>query len=152
MHLLLIAGRNRRHRPAVKGVLKGDDLKAVTALALVIGTGGFNSALHRLSAGIGKEYRIGKGGIHKPLGKGFPLRAAIEVRHMDQRCRLVLNRFGQMRMTMAKQVHSDARCEVQRAAAVFGNQPSAFTSDRPKTAARIDWHQGRNRHGFLPSD
>ena len=53
---------------------------------------------------------------------------------------------------MAKQIHSDACSKVQRTAAVFGNQPSAFTSDRPKTAARIDWHQGRNRHGFLPSD
>ena len=94
MHLLLIAGRNRCHRPAVKGVLKGDDLKAVAALALVIGTGSFNSALHRLSAGIGKEYRIGKCGIHKPLGKGFTLRAAIKVRHMDQRCCLILNGFG----------------------------------------------------------
>jgi hypothetical protein len=43
-------------------------------------------------------------------------------------------------MAMTEQIHGDARGKIQRAAAVFRNQPSAFTANRSKTAARIDWH------------
>jgi hypothetical protein len=55
-------------------------------------------------------------------------------------------------MAMAQQIHRDTSSKIQRTAAVFGNQPSAFTAHWPETAARIDWHQGRNRHGFIPFD
>ena len=152
MHLLLIACRNRRHRPAMKGILEGDDFKPVAALALMICPRGFDGAFHGFRTRIGEKHGVGKGGIDQPLGKGFALRAAIKVRYVDKRRRLILNGLGQMRMTMTQQIHRDARGKIQRATAVFRNQPSAFTADRSETAARIDWHQRRNRHGFVPSD
>ena len=118
----------------------------------MIGTRGLDRALDSFSARISKKDGVSKGCVDKALRKGFTLWAAIEVGHVHQRCRLILNCFGEVRMAVAKQVDSNACSEIQRAAAVFRNQPSAFTANRPKSTPRIDWHQGRYCHDFLPSD
>ena len=136
----------------MKGIFKGDDFKAVAALALVVRARSLDRALDSFCAGVCEKHGVRKSGIHQPLGKCLTLRAAIQVRHMDQcRC-LILNGFGQMRVAVPKQVHSDARCEIKRAATVFGNQPSALAAHRSETATRIDGHQRRDRHGIFPSN
>ena len=80
MHLLLIARRNRRHGAAMKGIFEGDQFKFMfIACRLMIGARRLDRAFASLCARIGEEHRVGKGRVYKPLGKGLPLRAAIEV-------------------------------------------------------------------------
>ncbi len=67
VHLGLVAGADRRHRPPVKGVDEGDQLGAlrIAVLVLVIGARGLDRRFDRFRAGIGEEHRVGKGS-HRP--------------------------------------------------------------------------------------
>src|SRR3546814_6206903 len=67
------------------------------ARARMIGARGLDRTFHRLGARIGQKDRVGKGVLDEPRGIGLALRAAIEVRHMHQRRRLILDRLRQMR-------------------------------------------------------
>ena len=96
----------------MKGVLESDNFKPVAALALMISPRSFDGTFDGFCTRIGEKHGVGKGRIHQPLRKGFTLRTAIKVRHMDKRCRLILNGFGQMRMAMAKQIHRNTRSEI----------------------------------------
>jgi hypothetical protein len=150
VHLLLIACRNCRHGAAVKGVLERDDLEAIRTRRLMKGARRLDRALDRLRARIGEKHRVGKGRIDQPLRQLLPLRTAIQVRHMHQRRRLILNRLGQMRMPMPQQIDRNPAGEIERAGAILRNQPRPLTAHRTKAAARINGHQRRDRHGRDP--
>src|SRR3546814_2183012 len=83
------------------------------ARAGMIGARGLDRAFDRLGARIGEEDRVGKGVLDEPRREGLALRAAIKVRHMDQRRCLFLDRLGQMRMAVPEQIDRDAACEIQ---------------------------------------
>src|SRR3546814_10697537 len=87
-------------------------------------------AFDRLGARSGQEDRVGKGVLDEPRREGFALRAAIKVRHMDQRRYLFLDRLGQMRMAVPEQIDRDAACEIQITLASIADQIGALKIGR----------------------
>ena len=83
------------------------------ALGVMVPPSGLDRALDRLGARIGEEDRVGEGQVDQPLRERFALRRPVEVGHVHQRRRLVLDRLGQMRVAVAQHVDRDARREVQ---------------------------------------
>ena len=65
---------------------------------------------------------------------------------MHQRCRLILNRLGQMRVAMAKQVDRNSTGKIKITFTALTNQISTFTSYRTHAAPGINGHQRGNRH------
>ena len=118
----------------------------------MIGASGLDRAFHRFGATVGEEYGIGKGRIDQTLREFLALRTAIKIGDVHQGCRLILNRLGKMRMTVAEQIDRDAAGKIQRTATVFGNKPGTLASDRTKTTPGIYGHERGNRHlTFLPT-
>ena len=135
----------------MKSTFEGDDLEPLAALALMISPRSLDRTFNRFGTGICEKHRVGEGGIDQTLGKGLALRAAVQVRHVHQRRRLILYRFGKMRMAVAEQIDRDPRCKIERTAAVFRNQPRTFAAHWPEPATGIDRHQRRDRHREVPS-
>ena len=92
---------------------------------------GLDRAFDRLGARIGEKHRVGKGQVDQPLRERLALRAAVEVRHMEQSRRLLLQRLGQMRVVMTKQIDRDAASEVEIFFAALTPQIGALASNRP---------------------
>ena len=153
VHFFLIGGRDGRHRPPVKGVVEGDQFETVLVAPfgiLMIGARGLDRRLDRLCARIGEEHRVAEGLVDQPLRQLLALRAAIEVRHMHQRRRLLLDRADQPFMRMAEQVDRNAAGEIEVAGAVLADQMAVLAAHRPDSAARIDGHERGNRHKQHP--
>ena len=147
VHLLLAGGADRRHRPAVEGVVEGDKLEAFfAARVLVVGTRGLDRAFDRFGARIREEHGVRECEIDQPLGQPLTLRAAVKVRDMHQRGRLLLDRADQVGMRMAEQVDRYTGGEIEIARAVLGDQVAVISAHRPNVAPGIDGHQRGNGH------
>src|SRR5690606_7925144 len=83
--------------------------------------------------------------------EGLSLRAAVKIRHVHQRRRLLLDRTDQPGVRMTEQVDGDPGREVEVAGAVLGNQVAVLAADRPHTAPGVNGHQRGNRHGGFKS-
>ena len=65
---------------------------------------------------------------------------------MHQCCGLVLDRLGQMRVAVAKQVDRDAACKIKIALTALTDQIGPFAANRADAAPGINGHQRGNRH------
>jgi len=116
------------------------------ALRMVVAACGLNCALDGFGAGIGEEDGVGEGQVDQTLRECLALRAAVEVRDVDQGRRLLGDRFRKVRVTVAEQVDRDARCEVQILLALLSVEIDALTSDRPHLATRVNGHERSDGH------
>src|SRR3546814_10994171 len=80
----------------------------------------------------------------------FLLRRTIEVRHMHQRRRLLLDRADQMGMAVAQDVDRDAACEIQKTLAALVDQIATVAAHGTYVAPGIDGHKRRDRHHVPP--
>src|SRR3546814_20581667 len=80
----------------------------------------------------------------------FLLRRTIEVRHMHQRRRLLLDRADQMGMAVAQDVDRDAACEIQKTLAALVDQIAPVAAPGTYVAPGIDRHKRRDRHHSPP--
>ena len=151
VHLFLIRRADRRHRPAVEGVLEGDQfvLVIVTGVA-VIGARRLDCAFDGFGARIGEEHRVSKGQVDDPAGQRFTLRAAVKVRYVHQCFRLTLDRADQSLVRMAQDVDRDAGGEIEIALPVFTDQMAMVAFDGPEGAPRVNRHKRRDRHRTYP--
>src|SRR3546814_20028684 len=78
----------------------------------------------------------------------FLLRRTIEVRHMHQRRRLLLDRAEQMGMAVAQDVDRDADCEIQKTLAALVDQIATVAAHGTYVAPGIDGHQERKSFGY----
>ncbi len=116
------------------------------ALHVVIAARGLDRALDRFRARIGEEDGVGEGQVDQPLRERLALRASVQVRHVDQRRRLLRDRFGQMRVAVAEQVDRNARREIEIFLALLAVKIDALASDRPHLATRINGHERSDGH------
>src|SRR3546814_11590419 len=101
---------------------------------------------------IGQKDRVGKGVLDEPRGIGLALRAAIEVRYVHQRRRLILDRLRQMRVAVPEQVDRDAARKVEITFASLADQIRALAAHRTHSTAGVYGHQRRDRPGRALSD
>ena len=149
VHFRLVGRADRGHRAPMKGVGKGDQLGPIriAILVLVISARGFDRSLDRFCAGIGEEDRIGKCVIDETLCQHFALRRAIHVRHMHQRCRLLLNCADQSFVAVAQKIDGNAAGEIEIARAILVNQMAMLALNRAHAATRVNRHERSDRHG-----
>src|SRR3546814_11627003 len=74
------------------------------------------------------------------------LRRTIEVRHMHQRRRLLLDRADQMGMDVAQDVDRDAACEIQTTLVALVDQIATVAAHGTYVAPVIAGHTRRDRH------
>src|SRR3546814_16526270 len=113
----------------------------------MIGARGLDRTFHRLGARIGQKDRVGKGVLDEPRGIGLALRAAIEVRHMHQRRRLILDRLRQMRVAVPEQVDRDAARKVEITFASLADQIRAPTATRTHSTPGVYVHTRCDSYG-----
>jgi hypothetical protein len=90
--LLLVGGADRRHRPPVEGVGEGDQVVLLRiALGMMVAPRGLDRAFDRFGAGIGEEHGVGEGQLDEPFGEGLSLRRSVQVGHVHQLRRLLLD-------------------------------------------------------------
>ena len=146
-HLFLIGCRNRSHRPPVERVMETDQRIALRiARNMMIAACGLDRAFHCLGTRICKKDCVSEGVLHQPRGERFALWAAIQVRYMHQCSRLILDRLGQMRVAVAKQINCNPAGKIKIALTALTNQMRSFASHRTHTAPGINGHQRGNRH------
>ena len=150
-HLRLIGRRDRAHRAAVKGVVEGDQRRALRiSVRVVIPPRGLDRALDRFGARIGEEHRVGKAVVDDPLRELLALRRAVQVRHVHQRRGLLGDRLDQFGMAVAERVDRDAGREIEILFALLAIEVAALTSHRAHAATRVHGHQGWGGHGASP--
>ncbi len=145
--LLLVGGADRRHRPPVERVGESDQVVLVRiALGVMIAPRRLDRALDRFRARIGEEHRIGEAIVDQPLRESLALRRPVQVRHMHQCRRLLLDRLGQMRMAMAEQVDRDPGREVEIFLAILAVEIDPLSPHGPHFATRVNGHERRDGH------
>ncbi len=151
-HLVRIGRADPGHRPAVEGVAEGDDAELLrVAEGELAAPRRLDRALERLGARIGEEHRVGEGQVDEPLGDRRLAGHLVQVRHVHQRRRLVLDRLRQVRMAVAERIDRDAGGEVEPAVAVGVEQIRALAAHRRDFAAAVDGHHGVDRHARRPN-
>ena len=118
------------------------------ALGVMIAARGLDRAFDRLDAGIGEEHRVGEGQVAQPLRERLALRASVQVRHVHQRRRLLLDRLGQVRVAVAEQVDRDPRREIEIPLALLAIEIDPLAAHRAHRRTRIDGHERRDGHGW----
>ncbi len=143
VHLLLVRGADRRHRPPVECVGEGDQFGTlrITVLMLVVRPRRLDRRLDRFGTRIGEEHRIGEGLVDQHLRQFFTLRAAIEVGDMHQGLGLALDRPDKPRMAVAEQVDGNPAREIEIARAILVDQMTVLALHGAHAAARVDGHQ-----------
>src|SRR3546814_16516482 len=117
------------------------------ARARMIGARSLDRALDSLGARIGQKDRVGKGVLDEPRGIGLALRAAIEVRYVHQRRRLLLDRLRQLRVAVPEQVDRDAARTVEITFASLAAQLRALAAPRTHSTPGVYGHPRRAHLG-----
>jgi hypothetical protein len=111
----LAAGGYGSESPPVKGAFEGDEAVALRrSLLEMIAARDFHRAFDRLGAGIGEEHIVGEGLLAEPRREPFLSRDAMQIGHMPQFFRLLLERLDEMGMGVAERGHRDTRGEVEK--------------------------------------
>jgi hypothetical protein len=111
---------------------------------------GLDRAFDRLDARIGEEHGVGEGQVRKALRKRLSLGRPVEVGHVHQRRRLLLDRLGQVRMAVPQDIDRDARREVEISLASLAVEIDSLPTHRAYRRTRIDGHERRDGQGWAP--
>ena len=143
--LRLAAGGDGGERPAVERAFEGNEPIALGRAGFeVIAAGGLDGALDRFRAGIGEKRHVGEGGGAEPLGQTLLLGDAVQIGHMPQFLRLLVQSAHEMRMGMAERGHRHPARKVEIALAGSGEEIGAFPAREGKFAAGVGRNERRH--------
>ena len=136
--VVLVPGhRQRAERAAVERVLERDEPRARRALRVPVTPGELQARLDRFGPAVADERALEARQRRETRGQRRLQGVVKEVRRVHQRCRLIGDRGGQARVSVAERGHADARQQVEIRAPVGVVQPDAFTAHEDHGRAAV---------------